>query len=131
MIYRRLARSKYVNFYAPQVAGQLRRKALFVNRARKSPMLRHVVGKTAGVKSEVGDVVELSDLDEDEYSFSELSQDIDALFDYIGTEIESRGYERDDVTVTVVVISDGDYDEVWVTDSSSPYSLSLTYERVY
>ena len=51
------------------------------------------------------------------------SQDIAAV-------LESIGGTETDITGAVVVVGDGDYLEVWLTDSNRPYHVNALYWRV-
>jgi hypothetical protein len=68
----------------------------------------------------------LSDLDkpEDEgYIFLQYSQDIESVCEFVGLDKE---YSKD-ITGAVVVALDGDYEAVWLSESSRPYDISSTY----
>ena len=51
------------------------------------------------------------------------SQDIVAV-------LESIGYDEPDITGAVVVVGDGEYSEVWLTDASRPWLVDALYWRV-
>ena len=62
-------------------------------------------------------------LDEIEGDLVLLSQDIAAVLNSIGSN-------ETDITGAVVVVGDGEYSEVWLTDSSRPYHVNALYWRV-
>jgi hypothetical protein len=55
------------------------------------------------------------------YSLSD-SQDIDHICNYYGLDDV-----RSDITGIMVLVGDGDYDDVWFTESSRPYSIEAKY----
>ena len=61
-------------------------------------------------------------LDEIEGELVLDSQDIAAV-------LESIGSKETDITGAVVVVGDGDYSAVWLTDSSRPYHVNALYWR--
>ena len=50
------------------------------------------------------------------------SQDLEAVADYFGLKEMPTG--------ALVIVGEGDYDEVWVTYSSHPYDLRTMYEKI-
>lgn len=64
----------------------------------------------------------LADLQDRDYTYTEDSQELARLAaDYCPDEEEPTG--------AVVLVGDGDYDEVWFNWSPKPYLLSAMYER--
>jgi hypothetical protein len=53
------------------------------------------------------------------------SQDIESVLDYVGFSTSERKYIN--ITGALVAISDGDYDSVFLSESSAPYDLMSTY----
>ena len=68
----------------------------------------------------MGDLVALQGIEGD---LVLLSQDIAAVLNSIGSN-------ETDITGAVVVVGDGEYSEVWLTDSSRPYHVNALYWRV-
>ena len=66
---------------------------------------------------------QLFDLQDARYTFTTDSTDLRALQEYLPGVGEFTG--------AVVEIRDGDYAEIWVTDSARPYELGSAYTRVY
>lgn len=60
-----------------------------------------------------------------EYNYLTNSQDIAAVLDYIGLE-----HMKDDITAIFVLVDDGDYDEIWVTESNHSYYKECEYNKV-
>ena len=60
---------------------------------------------------------------DDRYMSLSDSQDIDFICEYYGI----MKY-REDITGAMVIVGEGDYDEVWLTESSRPYSIYADYE---
>ena len=48
----------------------------------------------------------------------------------IAAALESIGYDEPDITGAVVVVGDGEYSEVWLTDASRPWLVDALYWRV-
>lgn len=68
------------------------------------------------------DYVPLSELQDDGYTFVQLEADLRQIVeDYAGGI---------NITGAVVKIGDGEYEEVWVTESSRPFELSAMYEKL-
>ena len=65
------------------------------------------------------DLVELQNIDG---QLLTDSQDITAV-------LESIGCTESDISGAVVVVDDGDYSAVWLTDSSRPYHVNALYWR--
>lgn len=130
---KRIASSRYLSLYAPSVVSSARRKQYLAGRASKSPLLRKALGTTVkSIKSKVGDTVDADSLSSDDgYQLMLDSQDIEAVADYISGYLSEMEYEISDITGVIALVGDGDYDEVWVTESSRPFSVSAVYERVY
>lgn len=60
-----------------------------------------------------------------DYSYTTDSQEITAVLDYIGMlELEHE------VTSMMLLISDGDYDEIWVSFASNPYFVTTPYHKI-
>lgn len=65
----------------------------------------------------------LSEFQENIYTLITDSQEIKDLLDYVGF----CKVWYDDITGVVMLIGEGDYDAVWLTESSQPYDLSAWY----
>jgi hypothetical protein len=65
----------------------------------------------------------LEELDDSEYGFFMDSQDIKTVCEFVGLDEE---YKKD-ITGVVVVLKDGEYLAVWLSESNRPYALSSTY----
>ena len=63
-------------------------------------------------------------LQDPRYIFISDSQDLEHLFDNVGVPLEAR----DQITAAIVSINDGDYTEIWLTESSQYYSIYADYE---
>lgn len=73
----------------------------------------------------VGEVKRASELDGPDYYLITNSQDIDAIIELIG-KVGYKAYNSG----LIVKVSDGDYEEVWSTDSSAPFLKSAMYGRI-
>lgn len=65
----------------------------------------------------------LRQLQGEKYTLIQTSQDLDAVLDYVGIDPEYR----EDITGAVVEVLDGEYGEVWFTESAAYYDLSAMY----
>ena len=63
-------------------------------------------------------------LQDEKYMLLTDSQDIDDVCS------DFPELDRTAITGALVVLGDGDYDEVWVTESSTPYSVYADYDCV-
>lgn len=79
----------------------------------------------------VGDVVELDELDSDEYAFIQTDYELTDAVEQYATVLRKAGYGADDVTGMVQKIGNAEIDELWVTDSSRPYEIHCRYELVW
>ena len=70
--------------------------------------------------------VTLRALQDDKYTLIQNDRDLSALLDYCGIPTEYR----EDITAAVVEVLDGDYGEVWLTESSERYNLSAWYHPI-
>lgn len=60
-------------------------------------------------------------LQDDKYTFLQNSQDINALCDYYPI------LDRENITGAIVLVEDGEYSEVYITESNRPYELEADY----
>lgn len=58
-----------------------------------------------------------------DYNYITDSQEINTILDYIGMQYL-------DCTAMFILVGDGDYDEIWMTDDSHPYYKDCTYNRI-
>ncbi len=70
-----------------------------------------------------GTLKRAEDITGDEFVYVSDSQDLESLHHSIPAL-------PDGMTAAFVLIEDGDYAEVWVTESSRPYSVNAIYERI-
>ena len=63
--------------------------------------------------------------DEIDGQFLTDSQEIQAILELVG-----RYDLIPDVTGIIVQVNDGDFEEVWVTEDSRPYSINAVFERI-
>jgi hypothetical protein len=89
-------------------------------------------------KRELLDWAFSKELDTEEYDFTDLSQDLEWFEDFIGRKQLRKLYEEypgfEDCPLITGVISkqnDGDFEEIWVTDSGKPYWTGAVYDLVY
>lgn len=66
----------------------------------------------------------LRDLQEEKYYLIQTDYELSDLLDFIGLPEEYR----DDITGAVVSIGDGDYDEIYLTESARYYDLQADYQ---
>lgn len=71
----------------------------------------------------IGTLRNAGDITGEEYVYVTDSQDLESLHHNIPTC-------PDDMTGALVLVANGDYSEVWVTESSRPYSVNAMYERI-
>lgn len=69
---------------------------------------------------------QLENLDSAKYELIDLSQDIESTLEMIGFPED----DREDITGIIVILEDGDYSAVWLTESSRPYDLYSTYHAL-
>lgn len=74
--------------------------------------------------SNIGDIQQASYFS-DEYQMISDSQDIEYLVDYLSLDKDEY-----DVTAAFILATDGEYDEVWVSESGNYFLDSSRYERV-
>lgn len=74
------------------------------------------------MNAKTGDVLNLGAdyLQRESLHFFDDSQEVEAVCDALGLD-------ADDVTGVVVEVGDGDYREVWTTDSARPWALAASY----
>lgn len=65
----------------------------------------------------------LRQLQDEKYTFIQNDTDLAAVLDCVGISPEYR----EDITGALVEVSDGEYGEVWLTESCAPYDLSASY----
>lgn len=66
--------------------------------------------------------IPLNELDSPEFNLEMDSQDIESILEHFGSLINSNIIKG-----VVASLGDGDYKEVYVTESSRPYDLSSVY----
>lgn len=66
---------------------------------------------------------ELKTLDNIAYTLLTDSQDVQAVLESCGVPKEFRA----NITGAYVKVGDGDYDDVWLSESNSPWNLSAIY----
>jgi hypothetical protein len=76
--------------------------------------------------SYVGETRRASQLPGPGYILLTDSQEVDAVLDHVELP---EGWRRSEVTGVIVSLADGDYREVWITDSPRPYSTHALYEK--
>ena len=76
--------------------------------------------------SYVGETRRASELPGPQYILLIDSQEVDAVLDRVELP---EGWRRSEVTGVIVSLADGDYREVWITDSPRPYSTHALYEK--
>lgn len=59
----------------------------------------------------------------DEYVYITDESSLDSIYEYFPTLPE-------DFTAAFVIVADGDYSEVWVTEASKHWLTSTVYERI-
>lgn len=74
----------------------------------------------------LNDSTYLSDLSDDKYQLVLDSQDLDAVLTIVHVPDEFD-LLIEDVTGLVVYAAEGEYVEVWATDSSKPYHVNSRY----
>jgi hypothetical protein len=65
----------------------------------------------------------LRELEKEDYDCILNDTDVQLTLEYLGLDEE---YKKD-VTGAVVIVKDGDYEAVWLSESSRPYDISSTY----
>lgn len=60
-----------------------------------------------------------------EYTYVTDSHEIASILDYIGLE-----HMKHNVSAIMALVGDGDYDEIWITESSTPYYKACVYNKV-
>lgn len=81
------------------------------------------VEPTSALNAEIGDVRKLSELQGDEYTFFQFSDDIEHIPKLIGAAAQG-------VTGAVVLVENEELLEVWLSESSRPFELTADYTRV-
>jgi hypothetical protein len=71
----------------------------------------------------MNEVRKAGDITGDDYVYVTDSQDLESLH-------HNLPVCPDGMTGALVATEDGDYTEVWVTESSRPYSVNAIYERI-
>ena len=71
----------------------------------------------------IGTLRYAGDITGEDYMLILDSQDLESLHHSVPTC-------PDEMTGALVIVDDGDYVEVWATESSRPYSVNATYERI-
>lgn len=66
----------------------------------------------------------LRDLQDEKYMLLQNSQDIQACLEHVGMPKEYH----DDITGIVAAIAEGEYDEIYFTESYRPYDFYALYE---
>ncbi len=80
---------------------------------------------------EVGAYVKLSELQDDRYALIQSQSDLEDVL-LSQPNVQSRKlYVPDNVSGAIVATSDGDYDEIWLTESSRYFDLNADYVRVH
>lgn len=70
----------------------------------------------------------ISGINPDEGVYVSDQQELDSIVEYFGHLAED--YELDQITAAFVVISNGDYNHIWVTWSNRPYDLYATFRHI-
>lgn len=65
-------------------------------------------------------------LEDDIYTYISTDYDLEAVLEFVGLPDE----DKEDITGAVVLVGDGDYDAVWLTESPRPYDLTATYHAL-
>ena len=65
-----------------------------------------------------------SELQNERYTLILDSQDLDSLCEYFPI------LPREDITGAIVTVVDGEYNEVYLTESSRPYELNADYNPI-
>lgn len=61
-----------------------------------------------------------------EYSFQTDSQDVQSVLEFVGVPTEYHN----DITAAMVLVGDGDYDEVWFSESAAPWELGALWDSI-
>jgi len=59
------------------------------------------------------------------YSYVTDSQEIRHILNMVGLE-----HKANDITAMFVLVGDGEYKEIWLTDNSKPYIINCPYYRI-
>ena len=80
--------------------------------------------------TKIGDTMILSDeyLQNERFMFLTDSQELEAILDHMDKDIKELW--NNDLTAALVEVGEGDYNEVWFSDASSPWNTCNYYERV-
>lgn len=65
----------------------------------------------------------LSLLQDEKYYFYQNQSDVDCLLEDIGLDAQYKN----NITGAVVLVTNGGYDAIWLSESSRPYELTSTY----
>ncbi|QDL56432.1 hypothetical protein [Rhodoferax aquaticus] len=78
---------------------------------------------TGSVNAEIGDLRKLSELQGDKYTFVQSVEDIEQVTKIVGAADPA-------VTGAVVQAENGEFLEIWLSESSRPFELAADYTRV-
>jgi len=73
----------------------------------------------------------LEELKKSKYSYSDLSQEIEATLEYANKNVVNDIFgDAEEITGVVTKVGEAEYLEIWATDDNRPFDLTARYYKI-